>query len=155
MRMAKKPNKRRKEISFFQVAVTWFGPSLLERHSWHSYFELRNSAPFSTQPKACKQGKQLKKSASKGSPVLLFPRLIFFPLPNKEPVVPITDQNSEYNQQTSILMWCSPYFRELLLLLKHFFIRNFLVIMLRGRGGCWYFRIEKTTTTEKQTTSNF
>ena len=48
MRMAKKPNKRRKEISFFQVAVTWFGPSLLERHSWHSYFELRKSAPFST-----------------------------------------------------------------------------------------------------------
>ena len=69
-----------------------------------------------------------------------WPRLIFFSLPNKEPVVPaITGQNAEY-YHTSILKRCNS--RSSLSLLSGviaiffniYFIRNFIVITLR-RGG--------------------
>ena len=69
-----------------------------------------------------------------------WPRLIFFSLPNKEPVVPaITQQNAEY-YHTSILKWCNS--RSSLSLLSGviaiffniYFIRNFIVITLK-RGG--------------------
>ena len=72
--------------------------------------------------------------------LLGWPRLIFFPLPNKEPVVPaITGQNVEY-YQTSILKRCnsrsslSLISEVIAIFFKHYFIWNFMVIMLRGGG---------------------
>ena len=77
---------------------------------------------------------------------------MFFPLPNKEPVVPtITGQNAEY-YQTSILKRCNSRsslftFGSDSFFFKHYFIRNFMVITLRGGG--------MGVRLEKQTTNNF
>ena len=69
--------------------------------------------------------------------ILHWPRLIFFPLP----VVPgTTGQNAEYYQTSIVLIRCnsrsslSLLSRVIAIFFKHYFIREFMVITLRGGG---------------------